>query len=227
MSTFDHRVQTQQAYDVVALSYARMLPGLDAETQLDIAVLGNFAERCLKDALGPVADAGCGTGRVSAHLAAHGLHVIGVDLSPGMVEAARRVHADLDFQVGALEDLPFRDASLGGLLAWYSLIHTAPDRLSVIAAQFERVLKRDAWLLTAFQCGAGERVDRTSAYGHAVSMTNDRHRPEHVRDALIRAGFEIHVHVLRAPEGAETTPQCLLLARKATAHHGSNAQPRQ
>lgn len=223
MKSHDHRVQTRQAYDVVASSYACLLPGLDAETRLDIAMLGDFAGRCLRDALGPVADAGCGTGRVSAHLAAHGLRVLGVDLSPGMVEAARRVHADLDFQVGALEDLPFRDASLGGLLAWYSLIHTATDGLSVIAAEFARALKPDAWLLTAFQSGAGERVDRASAYGHPVSMTNYRHRPEHVRDVLIGAGFEIHVHAQRAPEGAETTPQCLLLARKATADHRSNA----
>ncbi len=74
-----------------------------------------------------------------------------------MVEVARRTHPHPRFDVGALEDLPVSDASLGGLLAWYSLIHTAPGRLSAIVGEFARVLRPGVWLLTAFQAGAGQR----------------------------------------------------------------------
>lgn len=213
MSIPDHRPQTGRAYDAVAVDYARLLPDLDAETRLDVAMIDDFGDRCAQEALGPVLDAGCGTGRVSAHLAARGLHVIGIDLSPGMVATAAQTHPGLDFRIGQLEDLPLAAATLGGLLAWYSLIHTAPDGLPGIAAQFTRVLTPGAWLLTAFQSGEGERVDRTSAYGRSVTLTSYRHHPEQVSDVLASAGLEVHVRVQRAPEGTETTPQCILLAR--------------
>ena len=112
-----HLAQTRYAYDAVARSFADLLPGLDAETVLDIAVLNDFAHRCRTADLGPVADVGCGAGRVSAHLAAAGLDVIGYDLSPGMVQTARQDQPGLRFEVASLHALPVADSTLGGLLA--------------------------------------------------------------------------------------------------------------
>lgn len=212
MSVPDHRAQTQHGYDTVAADYARLLPALNAETSLDIAMIDGFADRCARARLGPVADAGCGTGRVSAHLAARGLDVIGIDLSPGMIDIARRTYPELPFEVGALEELPLPNASLGGLLAWYSIIHTAPDRLPAIVADAARALRPGAWLLAAFQAGDGQRVDRTSAYGQPVTMTNYRHDPEHVVDVLEEHGFKIHARLHRAAQGTEKASQSMLLA---------------
>ncbi|PPK98323.1 methyltransferase family protein [Kineococcus xinjiangensis] len=214
MTPPDHRPQTRQGYDTIAEDFARLLPGLDAETALDIAMIDDFAARCAAAQLGPVLDAGCGTGRVSAHLAARGLDVSGVDLSPGMVDLARRTRPHLRFDVGALEDLPATDATLGGLLAWYSLIHTTPDRLPAIVGEFARVLRPGAWLLTAFQAGDGRRVEITSAYGHPVELTNYRHDPQHLIVVLAEAGFDVHAHLHRGAEGVERTPQSVLLARR-------------
>lgn len=55
-----------------------------------------------------VADVGCGTGRVAAHLARRGARVTGWDFSPGAVEAASREHGHLgiDFRVGNVFDPP-------------------------------------------------------------------------------------------------------------------------
>jgi hypothetical protein len=36
--------------------------------------------------------------------------------------------------------IPVPDTTLGGLLAWYSLIHTAPDRLTNCVSEFARVV---------------------------------------------------------------------------------------
>lgn len=214
MTADDHRAQTRQGYDTVAVDFARLLPTLNAETALDVAMIDDFADRCLAAPLGPILDAGCGTGRVSAHLAARGLEVFGVDLSPGMVEVARHTHPQLRFDVGALEDLPIPDASLGGLLAWYSLIHTAPGRLSAIVGEFARVLRPGAWLLTAFQAGDGQRVAHTSVYGHSVALTNYRHNPQHVITALNEAGVVVRAQLHRDPEEVEKTPQAVLLAQR-------------
>lgn len=207
-------MQTRTAYDVVAQSYATIVPDLSNETILDVAMIDDFAERCLDVPRGPVADVGCGTGRVSAHLAARGVDVFGVDLSPGMIDVARRTCPHLRFTVGAAEDLPIQDASLGGLLAWYSLIHTAPDRLPEVVRECARVLKPGAWLLTAFQAGEGERVERSTAYGHPVAMTNYRHAAQHVIWALETGGLNLHTQLHRSPEGLETAQEVVLLARR-------------
>src|ERR1700712_4126243 len=59
------------------------------ENAMDLALL----ERVSVDwsGIGTVADLGCGTGRTGAWLKAHGVGEIdGIDLSPAMLEAARR-----------------------------------------------------------------------------------------------------------------------------------------
>ncbi len=76
----DHRRLTRTGYDIVAEEYAILIPDLSAETSLDVAMIDDFAGRCRHAPMGPVADVGCGTGRVAAHLAARGVDVFGVDL---------------------------------------------------------------------------------------------------------------------------------------------------
>src|SRR6476469_4914219 len=57
---------------------------------------------------------GCGPGRVAAFLAAKGVEVVGIDLSLGMLEMARRAHPDLRCAVGDLGALPLANRSLDG-----------------------------------------------------------------------------------------------------------------
>jgi 2-polyprenyl-3-methyl-5-hydroxy-6-metoxy-1,4-benzoquinol methylase len=89
-------------------------------------MLTTFAEDAQATALGPVADVRCGAGRITAHLHSLGRDVFGIDLSPGMVEVARRTYPHLRFDVGSMTDLDVTDGSLGGVLAWYSVIDTPP-----------------------------------------------------------------------------------------------------
>ncbi|MGN6333064.1 MAG: SAM-dependent methyltransferase, partial [Motilibacteraceae bacterium] len=68
--------------------------------------------------------------------------------------------------------------------------------------------------LIAFQAGAVEHVDRDTAYGQPVRMTSYRHDPHLVAQVLETEGFELQVELHRGPEGHETTPQSVLLARR-------------
>ncbi|MGZ4659423.1 MAG: class I SAM-dependent methyltransferase, partial [Blastococcus sp.] len=88
------------AYDTVAADYAELLRTELARKPLDRAMLGAFAELVHVDAEAPVADVGCGPGRVTAHLHTLGLPVFGIDLSPAMVAVARRTHPELRFDEG-------------------------------------------------------------------------------------------------------------------------------
>ena len=118
--------RTQQSYDTVAESYADLLADELAAKPWDRAVLSGFAEMVRADGGGPVADLGCGPGRVTAHLASLGMDVHGLDLSPGMVRTARRAHPALRFHEGSMTALDLADGVLAGIVAWYSVIHV-PD----------------------------------------------------------------------------------------------------
>lgn len=111
----------RSSYDRVADSYVAMGVGDLGSTPWLRAALAAFAEDVT--ALGPVLDVGCGLGTVTAHLAGLGVEVSGVDLSPRMVAHARRLHPGLRFSVASATDLHLADASLGGVLGWWSLFN--------------------------------------------------------------------------------------------------------
>lgn len=55
---------------------------------------------------GQVVDLGCGSGIWARALTDAGYHVLGVDLSPAMIELARQRVPEADFQVGSFCNLP-------------------------------------------------------------------------------------------------------------------------
>jgi len=57
-----------------------------------------------------------------------------------MIDVARRTHSHLRFEVGVMGNLRIQHGVLGCLLVWYSLIHTAPRRLTAVVSEFARVL---------------------------------------------------------------------------------------
>jgi SAM-dependent methyltransferase len=209
--------RTRAAYDTVAADYALLLRTELAGKPLDRALLATFAELVRSSGLGPVADLGCGPGRLTHHLHLLGVDTFGVDLSPGMVKVARRTYPHLVFAEGDLTDLDLVDDELGGILAWYSLIHTPPEELPKALAELHRVLAPGGHLLIAFQAGANEHVHRTEAYGHAVSLDSFRHAVDDVADLLAEAGLPVDTRVVREPSGSwEKDPQAYLLARKGS-----------
>ena len=54
-----------------------------------------------------ILDLGCGTGQLTAQIAETGATVVGLDNSPAMIDEARRLYPDLDFQLGDAHDFEF------------------------------------------------------------------------------------------------------------------------
>jgi len=203
----------REAYDTVAEDYAELLRTAHDEQPYDRAVLALFAELVRTAGGGPVADVGCGPGRITAPLRALGVDVFGVDLSPGMLAVARRSYPELRFVEGSLTGLAVGDARLGGVVAWYSIIHLPPDQRPTAFAELHRVLAPGGRLLVAFQVG-DERVHVQHAYGHDVSAYAYRLPPDEVADLAAAAGFTVEARLVRAAMGVEKIPQAYLLARK-------------
>jgi SAM-dependent methyltransferase len=211
-----HVSTTRDAYDATADLYVERIGteiAAAVEAPLDRAVLVAFSELLAPGA--QVADLGCGPGRAAAFLAARGLDVVGVDLSPAMVAIARTTHPGIRFEEGRLDALPLADESQAGAVCWYSIIHTPPSELDAIARELRRVVAVDGHLLVAFQAGDGEAVHRDEIQGREVSITNYRHSPAAVAEALTSAGFGVTARAVREPQQPhESTPQAFLFARR-------------
>ncbi|MCL3861026.1 bifunctional 2-polyprenyl-6-hydroxyphenol methylase/3-demethylubiquinol 3-O-methyltransferase UbiG [Actinotalea sp. K2] len=111
-----------------------------------------------------VLDAGCGPGRVGGELAARGHAVVGVDVDPVLVEAARQDHPAGDWHVGDLAEL---DLPAAGVVEPFDAIVCAGNVLTFLAAGTEvEVLRRlaahlaeDGRLVVGFGAGRGYDFD--------------------------------------------------------------------
>ena len=207
-------IQTRAAYDLVAEDYADLLRDQLAEEPYDRAMLGVFAEQIARAGGGLVGDLGCGPGRVAGHLAGLGMDVSGVDLSPRMVEVARRDHPAIPFVVGSMAALPFGDdgTSPAPSPGTRSSTRRTSGRAGVFA-EFARVVRPGGILLLAFQVG-DDVVHITHAYGHELDAHARRQNPVRIRTLLAEAGFTPSAELVRAPVAPEKVPQGYVMARR-------------
>ncbi|HEX6360975.1 class I SAM-dependent methyltransferase [Actinophytocola sp.] len=199
---------TRTSYDTVATSYVDMVPDLVAADPFLRGALALFAD--MVPSGGPVADVGCGPGHVTARLHDLGIDAFGIDLSPTMIEVARRAHPALRFEVGSMTDLPLADASVDGLLAWWSLIHIPDDAMPAVLAHFRRVLRQGGPLQVGFHVGDESRLKTEGYGGHPMKVHVHRRQPDQVATWLTDAGFTVKAHLNLDPHS--TRPQAIIFA---------------
>jgi SAM-dependent methyltransferase len=207
----DWLANARTSYDTVAVSYAdHVRDALAGEPYLR-ASLALFADQVRAAGGGPVADVGCGPGHVTAHLDKLGVDAFGIDLSPVMIDVARRDHPDLRFEVGSMTDLDLADASVAGLLAFWSLVHVPDDAVPTVFRHFQRVLRPGGPLLVGFHVGDGSRLKTQGYGGHPMNVYVHRRQPDRVTAWLHDAGFMVEAQILLGPE--ESLPSAVLIAR--------------
>lgn len=105
-----------------------------------VSALGSVSDMAHEDAtlteawgrsvVGRVIDAGSGPGHWTDFLRTRGLDVTGVEVVPEFVDSARERFPESHFGLGGIDSLPAQDSELGGVIAWYSLIHMQPSSRS-------------------------------------------------------------------------------------------------
>lgn len=140
----DSRVST--AYSRRAAEYTEIFGSMTAVHPSDRQLVSTWVE----DVEGQVIDAGCGPGHWTNFLHESGAAASGVDLVPEFIDRARRTYPGIRFEVGSLDALTAESGTVGGILAWYSLIHHEPDTITIPLAEFSRALRPGGALLLGF-----------------------------------------------------------------------------
>ena len=125
-----------------------------------------------------ILDAGCGPGRLGGELAARGHHLVGVDVDPELIEAARRDHPDVNWLVGDLAEL---DLPAQGIAEAFDLIVCAGNVLTFLApgtapevlARLARHLAPGGRLVTGFGAGRGYELDTFMADAAGAGLATD------------------------------------------------------
>ncbi len=216
MTDVTHLETTRRDYDSMAVRYAEFVQDPVNAEPFGRALIGVFADLVgSRGANGTAVDVGCGPGHRTDLLAHLGLSVHGIDLSPAMIELARRKHPDLSFDVGSILDLDFADCSVGGVLAHFSIIHTPPEHVPTALAECARVLAVGGYVLLGFQSG-NDTLQNWEAFDHKVSPAY-RWSIDALAD-LLRAQRLFEVARLRVQPGPNGRfPDGHLLVRKIDA----------
>lgn len=200
------------SYDHLAGKYAEEFRAELERKPFDREWLDRFAAAVPQ---GTVVDLGCGPAHVGAYLARKGLAVIGLDLSYRMLVEARGDNPAMKVACVDMRALAVASGSLGGAVAFYSLIHLLEDDIDGALAELGRALAPGAPLLIAMHGGGGHvRVDEmlgepVPMYATLVSLGSLAERVE-------RAGFTVQRAESRTPYPFEyPTPRLYVAARRS------------
>jgi len=210
----DRRVRA--SYDAVASAYSDSLLSELSSLPFETWLLDRVAAHA--DG-GPVVEVGSGPGHVTAYLAEAGADASGWDLSPGMVEEARRRFPDGDYQVGDLRRLmrPVSGPGWSAVLAWYSLIHLAASELPDALGALTRPLMPGGWLVVALHAGSEVR-HHGSWFDVDVDLDFVLHDRAEVVALVEAAGLTDVEWYHRGPVTArgETTERIYVIGRRPT-----------
>lgn len=180
-----------EAYSRRAADYIDAVGRIEHAAQADRDYLLTWA----RSIDGRVIDVGCGPGQWTDYLRAAGIDIEGVDPSEVFITEAKRSYPRARYRLGRAEELGVTDESVGGILAWFSLIHTDPTTFQEPLQEFARCLRAGGSLaLGYFEGEAREPFDHaiTTAYYWSV---------EALSSELDAAGFEISDRAIRQDSG--------------------------
>ena len=200
------------SYDSVAEEYASHYSDELSHKPFDRKLLTRFVELIPQGGL--VCDLGCGPGHVARFLAGLGANVLGIDISPAMVEVARKLNPRLTFEQGDMLRLSSPNARFAGIAAFYSLIHIDRPRVPQALGELLRVLAPDGRLIVSFHVGEGE-IHRDEFLGKRVWFHASLFGTEEMTANLTAAGFVVEEVLSREPYEFEYPSQrAYIVARK-------------
>jgi SAM-dependent methyltransferase len=190
---------TLAAYDRGAISFAEDWSTQPAPTDMYESLRRFFTP-------GPTADIGCGAGRDTAWLDAHGFPATGYDASEGLLLEARRRYPHLTFEkallpaLGGVEDNRFRN-----ILCETVIMHLPAGAIHEAVGRLISILKPGGTLYLSWRLAAADAA--RDAQGRRYTAFD----PELVKNALGRADILMNEQPISASSGK---PIRRIVARK-------------
>jgi SAM-dependent methyltransferase len=192
----DRAAKTQSSYDAVAAEYAGHISDELDHRPRERDWLQRFALRCRNR--GSVCDLGCGPGHILHYLREFNPEVIGLDLSLGLLRQASDRYPGMLFLQGDMLALPFASGTLGGIVAFYSIIHFDDSQVDRSLGEMRRVLRPDGQLLLGFHVGTNT-VHVDELWGVGVDLDARFFTMEDLLDRLAQWGFRMIENFQRDP----------------------------
>lgn len=186
----------RDSYDRIAEEYARRIFDELQHKPFDRQVLDRFAARIPQN--GQVCDMGCGPGHVARYLHDAGVSIWGLDLSPAMVNQARKLNPGMLFREGNMMALDLADASLSAITAFYAIVNIAKASLPLVFSEMARVLQPGGLLLLAFHMG-NDIIREEELWGFPIAMDFLLFQPSEIASLLQEAGFVVEEILERDP----------------------------
>lgn len=181
--------QTVETYDTIAPEYC-------AKTR-DLAVVAceeEYIEKLIAYIAAPIPrilDVGCGDGRHCAIIDKQGGKAVGIDLSDGMLEQARRNYPAGEYRKMDMRRLLFDDDSFDGGWSSGSIYHVGKESVAGVIEEFARVLRPGGVIAVNFKLGEGEGMEENpKSYGGSPRYFAYYTEPE-MRDRFRAAGFVV------------------------------------
>jgi cyclopropane fatty-acyl-phospholipid synthase-like methyltransferase len=172
----------REGYDRIAEAYATQ-----RDTFKSLPYLERFA--AMLPPGGRVLDIGCGAGLPAArYLVEHGFGVTGIDISPRMVELARKNVPAGVFEVRDLLSLQHAEYAVAGIVALYSVFHVSRDEHESLFRVLRSYLREGGALLVTM--GADE-WEGTETDFHGTQMFWSHFGSGQNRELVETAGFRI------------------------------------
>jgi SAM-dependent methyltransferase len=184
----ERAARTQSSYDAVAAEYAGHISDELDHRPRERDWLQRFALRCRNR--GCICDLGCGPGHISRYLSKFNPEVIGLDLSLGLLRQASDRHPGMLFLQGDMLALPFASGTLGGIVAFYSIIYFDDSQVDRSLGEMRRVLRPDGQLLLGFHVGTNT-VHVDELWGVGVDLDARFFTMEDLLDRLAQLGFRV------------------------------------
>jgi ubiquinone/menaquinone biosynthesis C-methylase UbiE len=174
----------RSAYDRVSARFA------EANAEMPVSV--RESAECFLNEIGSPArilELGCGHGRDVAWFEAHGINVVGADLSSGMLaEATTRAHGP--FLQLDMRHLAFGSDAFSGVWCNAAILHLPKVEVRAALCGIRRVLVPQGLLFVSIQVGEDETWESV-CYAQTVDRFFARYAVGEFRLALESAGFAV------------------------------------
>lgn len=189
-------------YNKTADNYAGKFMDELSGKHLDLILLNAFAEENKDN--GACIDLGCGPGQTTKYLFDKGLtNITGTDISPGMIETAKKYNPHIHFETADMLSLHYADEAFSSAIAFYSIVHFTYEQVGIAFTQIAGILKPGAQFLFCFHTGE-QTVHMNQFLEHEVNIDFYFFETKKITALLTQNGFDLIDAIERQPyAGAE------------------------